>query len=129
MGIDCFTKWVVAAPLAVLPSTTVAQWFHREVVCCFGVPNAVRTDRGIEFRGQFEAYCHGMGIRTYKISTGWPRGQGQIERYNGLFKALVRKCTSRHGGTWVEWMPDLLWAMRALVTRAHGHSAYRLVFK
>ena len=41
----------------------------------------------------------------------------------------IRKCISAKGGDWSEWLSDILWAMRVLTSRSHGHSPYRLVFK
>ena len=120
---------MVAAPLASLSSAAVAEWFHREITCTFGVPHSVRTDRGSEFVGMFASYCSRFNIRLRKISTAWPRAAGQVERINGIVKAGLRKCISAQGGYWSEWVSDVLWAVRALVSRTHGYSPYRLVFK
>ena len=90
----------------------------------------MRVDRGPEFRGAFREYCDTYGVRVRTINTAWPRAQGQIERLNGVFKATLRKLISASpGSVWSEWVSDVLWSMRALVTRPHGFSPFRLVYK
>lgn len=44
-----FSKWIEAVPLSTKASSTVADVFHREIVCRFGLPAVVRSDRGTEF--------------------------------------------------------------------------------
>ena len=90
----------------------------------------MRTDRGTEFLGDFDQYCASMGIRRRIISTAWPRAQGQIERMNGTFKSLLRKLMSVHPGSiWSDWVGEVTFAMNALVSRPHGHTPFRLVYK
>ena len=36
---------------------------------------------------------------------------------------------SQHGCHWSDWLPDILWSFRALVSRTHGYSPFRLVYK
>lgn len=58
-----FSKWVEAGPLPDKQSSTVTTWFHSHVVCRYGAPACVRTDRGGEFKGDFAAYLERLGVR------------------------------------------------------------------
>ena len=51
-----FSRWVEAGPIVRKDSRTLMHWFHSQIVCRFGVPYAVRCDRGTEFGGQFADY-------------------------------------------------------------------------
>ena len=51
LAVDPFTKWVEVGTVPSLNSHEVAEWFHREVVCRYGVPARVRTDQGREYLG------------------------------------------------------------------------------
>ena len=43
---------------------------------------------------------------------------------------MVHKARSAYPQTkWYEWLGDILFALRALVIRAHGYSPFRLVYK
>ena len=71
-AVDPFTIFVLADSLPDKSSASTMKWLHARVVCMFGVPYAVRVDKGTEFRGQFERYCEGLGIRLMTIYTAHP---------------------------------------------------------
>ena len=49
---------------------------------------------------------------------------------NKTFKSMVRKLVSSHDGTtWADWVGEILFAMNSLVTRPHGFTPFRLVYK
>ena len=63
VAVCAFSKWVEAGPLPHKRSATIARWFHNEVVCRYGSPMLVRSDRGVEFKGSFAKYLRRMGIK------------------------------------------------------------------
>jgi hypothetical protein len=90
------TKWIEAGVVdrPNLTSEWVTNWFHCNITCRFGVPAAVRCDRGREYRGAFQIYCDSMGIRVQLISTAHPRANGLVERYNGVIESGFRKLSA-----------------------------------
>lgn len=84
-----------------LRADTVTTWFHENVVCRFGVPLWVRTDRGSEFRAEFEAYCAVNNIVVRRTSAHNPRANGQTERYCGAVVSGVRRL--------MDWVPGAEW--------------------
>lgn len=49
----------------------------------FGNPVRVITDRGTAFTGgEFQRFCEAESIIHLKITTGVPRGNGQVEKVN-----------------------------------------------
>ena len=62
VAVDPFSKWVEAGELPDRRSATIAAWVHREIVCRYGVPALIRTDRGTEFAGEFAKYLSDLGI-------------------------------------------------------------------
>ena len=54
VAVDPFSKWVEAGELPDHRSATIAAWVHREIVCRYGVPALIRTDRGTEFAGNLQ---------------------------------------------------------------------------
>lgn len=76
VAICVFTKWVEIGLLSHLSSKATTTWFHETIVCRFGVPAAIRTDRGSEFRGEFDAYLSRAGIEHRRIATRNPRANG-----------------------------------------------------
>ena len=73
LAVDAFSKYVVGAALVDRCAATVARWFNSAVVCVFGIPAAIRVDRGTEFLGEFRQYCRSLGIEYKTINVAWPR--------------------------------------------------------
>jgi len=46
VGVDYFTKWIEAEPLASISAKNIKNFVWRSIVCQFGVPNTKITDNG-----------------------------------------------------------------------------------
>ena len=46
VGIDYFTKWVEAEPLAKITQQNVKNFVWKNIVCIFGVPRVLVSDNG-----------------------------------------------------------------------------------
>ncbi|MCI66227.1 gag-pol polyprotein, partial [Trifolium medium] len=46
VGVDYFTKWVEAEPLANITAFNVLRFFKRDILARFGIPQVVVTDNG-----------------------------------------------------------------------------------
>ena len=110
-------------------AATILYWFHNNVVCRYGTPLLVRSDRGTEFRGHFAAYLASIGVQQAYISTAHPRANGLVERYNACIKAgIQRLCSSLPGAEWSECIFDVVAGLRFLPVRS-GYTPYLLAFK
>ena len=49
VGIDYFTKWVEAEPLAKITQQNVKNFIWKNIVCRFGVPRVLVSDNGRQF--------------------------------------------------------------------------------
>ena len=54
MVIYVFSKYLVIIPLPNKEALTLVGWFYECIVCEYGCPLVVRTNRGTEFRGHFD---------------------------------------------------------------------------
>ena len=46
VAIDHFTKWVEAEPLATITPSKIKDFFHKNIICKFGIPNVLITNNG-----------------------------------------------------------------------------------
>ena len=76
VAVDPFTKWVEAGAVPTLNSHETAFWFHREITCRYGIPAVVRSDKGLEFQGEFANYLKRYGVLQRTIATMNPRANG-----------------------------------------------------
>ena len=52
MAIDYFTKWVEAASYSVLKAKHVAWFLENNIICQFGVPQEIISDKSSYFEGE-----------------------------------------------------------------------------
>ena len=53
IGIDYFTKWVEAKPLASITQQNVKNFVWKNILCRFGVPKVLVSDNGWQFDNTF----------------------------------------------------------------------------
>ena len=58
----------------------------------FGNPLRIVSDRGAAFTSKdFEEYCADQNIEHIKITTGAPKGNGQVERMHSIMIVVLSK--------------------------------------
>lgn len=81
-------------------ASEVWDWFYSTILCRYGVPYVVRSDQGLEYKGEFKSSCTEWGIMKREASTQYPQANGQAERFVGLIKlALVKFCGALEVGS------------------------------
>ena len=130
VAIDPVTRWVELGSVPHLMSHEVALWFHAEIVCRYGLPVVVQTDKGSEYKGEFDMYMRRNGVKHRFTATLNPRANGLVERVNRVIKsALCRFAAQCPEGKWWEVLGDVARSLRVLTTRALGYAPYVHVFK
>nr|ABA96681.1 retrotransposon protein, putative, unclassified [Oryza sativa Japonica Group] len=132
VAVDKFTKWPEAYPVIKIDKHSALK-FIRGITARFGVPNRIITDNGTQFTSElFGDYCEDMGIKLCFASPAHPRSNGQVERANAeILKGLKTKTFNilkRHGDSWIEELPAVLWANRTTPSRATGEMPFFLVY-
>ena len=54
VAIDYFTKWVEAASYARLIAAKVSKFIISYIICRYGVPHELISNRGVHFRGEVD---------------------------------------------------------------------------
>ena len=69
VGLDYFTKWVEAKPLANIRDVDAKKFVWKNIVTQFGVPRTLISDNGLQFDSKsIRRYCYDLGI-TNRYST------------------------------------------------------------
>ena len=70
VGMDYFTKWVEAEPLANIRDMETKRFVWKNIVTRFGIPHTLILDNGLQFDSKaFKRYCCDLGITNrYFIS-------------------------------------------------------------
>ena len=54
---DVFSKYVELRALSSKSSEEIARWFDTRVICRYGTPMILRSDKGTKFMGALEVLC------------------------------------------------------------------------
>lgn len=88
--VDYHSKWPEISFASSVTTSTVTTFllhvFSRE-----GYPDEIVTDNGPQFiSAEFEKFLHQRGIRHTRVSVYYPQANGQVERFNRVFKDVVQ---------------------------------------
>ncbi|RVW70824.1 Ribonuclease HI [Vitis vinifera] len=72
VAIDYFTKWVEAASYARLTSAGVASFIRSHIICRYGVPHELISDRGVHFKAEVDTLVQRYSIRHHRSSAYRP---------------------------------------------------------
>lgn len=93
-----------------MTSKTVIHCFN-QLFSLFGMPEYIHNDRAPDFLSdEVKQYLNSKGIATSRNSRYNPRGNGQIERYNGIV------------------LPDALHSIRSLLCTATNATSHERLF-
>ena len=83
VGIDYFTKWVEAEPLATITEKSIRTFAWRNIICRYGIPRVLVSDNGKRFdNSAFRDFCSELGIKNHYSSPAHPQTNGQVEVTN-----------------------------------------------
>uniref|UniRef100_A0A2N9ERU6 Uncharacterized protein n=1 Tax=Fagus sylvatica TaxID=28930 RepID=A0A2N9ERU6_FAGSY len=103
VGIDYFTKWVEAEPLATI------------------------TEKNFD-NSLFREFYEEMGIHNHYSSLGHPQANRQVEVTNRFLLKMIKTRHEGAKGLWSEELPNVLWAYRTTTRTPTGESPFRLTF-
>ena len=81
MGINYFTKWVEAEPLATIMEKNVCSFVWKSIFCRFGIPKVLISNNGKKFDNDtFRDFCQQLEIKNhYSLPAHKPMGKLRLE--------------------------------------------------
>ena len=105
--VDRLTKMAVYLPCRKdIDSPELARLFFERIICLYGVPEHIITDRGSTFTSRFwTRVCTHMSI-DHRLSTSFhPQTDGQTERQNQTMEQYLRAYSNYEQNDWVDLLP------------------------
>lgn len=125
--IDSFTKYVWVYPTKSTTSKEVIAKLELQKFN-FGNPSVIISDRGTAFTSQeFEDYCKSENIQHFKITTGLPRSNGQVERINSIIINVLSKLSSKDPGKWFKYVNQLQLILNSTYQRSINTTPFQLL--
>ncbi|KAH9085199.1 hypothetical protein LEN26_020572, partial [Aphanomyces euteiches] len=126
---DYFIRWIEAFPVPDLRTSTFSRTLIDEVLCRFGVPNRLLSDRGSNFISELaETMYTTLGIHKLTSAPYHPQSQGLVERFNHTIIQMLKIFVNDHHTDSDIYLPRLLLAYRTSYQETLGDSPYFCLF-
>ena len=126
--VDVATRYPEAIPLRHTDSVSVAEALM-SVCSRVGFPEEILSDQGPQFASDLmKEFCKLISVHQVHSSPYHPMANGQVERFNGVLKTMLRKVVHDHPENWDRYIPALLFAYRELPNESTGFSPFELVY-
>lgn len=126
--VDGFTKYVWIYPVKNTTSSEVVKRLEVQSEV-FGQPFRVISDRGSAFTSrEFKEYCENANIEHVLTTTGVPRGNGQVERVNGIIVPALTKLSADDPLKWYRHTATLQRFLNSTKSRSTGQNPFKLLF-
>lgn len=129
--VDEFSRFPFAIPCTDVSTTTVIKHLTH-LFSVFGIPAYIHSDRGASFMSHdLKSFLTSQGIATSRTTPYNPRGNGQVERYNGIiWKTVMLTLRSNNLKTehWEEVLDSALHSIRSLLCTATNVTPHERMF-
>ena len=91
VGIDYFTKWVEAEPLATITEKNIRSFVWRNIICKYGIPRVLVSNNGKQFNNSaFKDFCSELGIKNHYSSPAHSQANEQVEVMNWTLLKIIK---------------------------------------
>ena len=128
--VDSGSKWCEAFPTKTQEAAEVAKVFYKEIICRYGAPRSILTDKGQCFMAKLiQELCKIFQITKMTTSSYHPQTNATCERFNSFILQSLRAYCNRDQDIWPEILPSILLAYRSTpATESTQYSPYYLLF-
>ncbi len=127
---EYLSRWAEAWPLREISADTVAKCFIEGIVCRYGPPTELLSDRGSQFLSDvMKSACTFLTINKQFTTSYRPNVNGLTERFNGtLVQTLAKYATDQQLPNWSDFIPFALFAYRNSIQSSLKDTPFFLLF-
>ncbi len=124
-----FSKWPECFPLKSLTGAEVAHILYNEIICRWGAPYSLLSDRGTNFLSSIvKEVCKLFHIQKLNTSAWHPETNGTVERRMSTLAQTLRMFINANQSNWPDILPSIMAAMRATpATNTTLFSPYKIL--
>ena len=125
---DHFTKWVEAFAIPNQTAETVARIMETQIICRYGHPKILITDRGTNFMSAvIEKLNFELGVKHSTTAAYHPQTNGITERFNRTLCEMLTMYISDNQRDWDKYLPHVLYAYRNTVHESTKETPFFLM--
>lgn len=126
--VDAYTKFTWIYPVKTLTTEETLEKLRLQQQT-FGAPERIISDRNAAFTSNdFQEYCKDENITHYTITTGQPRGNGQVERIHQIIIAVLSKLSADDPTKWYRRVSQVQRCLNGTYQRSIGMTPFELLF-
>lgn len=126
--VDAYTKFTWIYPLKTLTTEETLEKLRQQQQV-FGAPDRIITDRNAAFTSNnFQDYCRKENITLHTITTGQPRGNGQVERTHQIIVAVLSKLSADDPTKWYRYVSKVQRCLNGTFQRSIRMTPFELLF-
>ncbi|XP_054287700.1 uncharacterized protein LOC129003432 [Macrosteles quadrilineatus] len=130
--VDEYPRYPFAFPCRDMTSSTVIEKL-KEMFTIFGMPSFIHSDRGTSLMSdELKSFLQTHGVASSHSSAYNPRGNGQVERFNGtIWKTVMLALRTQDLPVkyWESVLPEALHSIRSLLCTSTNTTPHELMFK
>lgn len=108
---------------------TAAKFIFEEIICQFGCPSKILTNRGTHFDSNLvKDLLNLMEIKHVMSSAYHPQTNGMTERFNGTLCSCLAKLANQDKNDWDCYLPQVLYYYRIREHNSTKQSPYKLLY-
>ena len=124
---DYYTKLPEAFALPNHRAETIATKLVDDVICRYGVPRTIHTDRDKDFDTKLiKALCDLLEIEETRTTPYHPASDGLVERKTLM--SMVRSLVNENQKNWDTLLPKVLLGYRSSVQSTTGYTPFFLIY-
>ena len=113
MIVDSFSKWTEALPLHTMEAREIAWQLYDEIICRYGCPDSILTDRGQNFMSLLlKELCKILQITKLSTSSYHAACNAQVERMNSVVLQKLRIYGNNKQTDWAQLLPSNMFSYR-----------------
>lgn len=126
--VDAYTKFTWIYPVKTLSTEETLDKLRLQQQT-FGSSERIISDRNAAFTSNdFQQYCKEENIIHYTITTGQPRGNGQVERIHQIIIAVLSKLSADDPTKWYRHVSKVQRCLNGTYQRSIGMTPFELMF-
>ncbi len=127
--VDSLSGYLITWPCRNIKTETFALQFFHKVICVFGCPSKIVTDRGAQFTSHlWKELGRLLGINMAMTAGYHPQANGMAEVRNRDITNLLRTLTSQDPKNWDRHLPAVTFALNNSVHSAFGLTPFNVIF-
>jgi len=126
---DRFSRFPEAFGIKDKKAATVAKVLVKEIVCRYGCPRTLLSDRGGEFMSELSNETYRlMNIKKLNTSGYRPQTNGMVEKFNHTLIQAISQYISGDQRDWDEFLPYACFQYRSNKNETTNESPYYMLF-